>query len=156
MPTSATTGNFTSRLVASRSHWRTLVFHFTTRRVASVLLASAVAAALAAPASVAAKSSDVIARGSCSASSDWKLKASPDDGRIEVRGIVDSDVGGQRWRWKMLHNGSVSARGRATTESGSGEFRVRRLMVNVPGDDRIGWRAKNRKTGEVCRGNLTF
>ncbi|HEX5017383.1 MAG TPA: hypothetical protein VFX15_07345 [Actinomycetes bacterium] len=94
--------------------------------------------------------------GNCSARSDWKLKASPDDGRIEVRGIVDSDVGGQRWRWKMLHNGSVSARGRATTESGSGEFRVRRLMVNVPGDDRIGWRAKNRRTGEVCRGNLTF
>jgi hypothetical protein len=29
-------------------------------------------------------------------------------------------------------------------------------MVNVKGDDHIGWRAKNPNSGEVCRGNLTF
>jgi hypothetical protein len=94
--------------------------------------------------------------GNCSNRSEWRLKASPEDGRIEVEGRVDSDIAGQRWRWKMLHNGEVSARGRATTDGSGGSFRVRRLMVNLPGDDHIGWRVKNRATGEVCRGNLTF
>ncbi|MFL6289125.1 MAG: hypothetical protein ACJ73L_12080, partial [Actinomycetes bacterium] len=94
--------------------------------------------------------------GNCSGSSDWKLKASPQNGRIEVEGEVDSNVSGQNWKWKMLHNGQVSARGSATTAGASGSFDVRRLMVNVKGDDHIGWRAKNPNSGEVCRGNLTF
>ncbi|MFL6181274.1 MAG: hypothetical protein ACJ73J_03120 [Actinomycetes bacterium] len=103
-----------------------------------------------------ANDADVIRRGNCSGSSDWKLKASPQNGRIEVEGEVDSNVSGQNWKWKMLHNGQVSARGSATTAGASGSFDVRRLMVNVKGDDHIGWRAKNPNSGEVCRGNLTF
>jgi hypothetical protein len=103
-----------------------------------------------------ANDADVIRRGGCSGSSDWKLKASPQNGRIEVEGEVDSNVSGQTWKWKMLHNGEVSARGSATTGARSGSFDVRRLMVNVKGDDHIGWRAKNPNSGEVCRGSLTF
>jgi hypothetical protein len=103
-----------------------------------------------------ANDADVIRRGNCSGSSDWKLKASPQNGRIEVEGEVDSNISGQNWKWKMLHNGQVSARGTATTGGRSGSFDVRRLMVNVKGDDHIGWRAKNPNSGEVCRGNLTF
>lgn len=99
---------------------------------------------------------DVIRRGGCSGSSDWKLKASPENGRIEVEGEVDSNVNGQLWRWRMLHNGHVSARGKATTFGPSGSFKRRRLMVDTSGTDRIGWRAKNRATGEVCRGSLRF
>jgi len=112
--------------------------------------------ALAGGPSALASSGNVDKEGNCSARSDWRLKASPDDGRIRVEGEVDSNVGGQRWRWKILHNGQVSARGSKQTESGSGSFRVRRLLVNAEGTDRIGWRAKNPNTGETCRGSVRF
>ena len=65
-----------------------------------------------------ANDADVIRRGNCSGRADWKLKASPEDGRIEVEGEVDSNVNGQTWKWRMLHNGNVSARGTATTMVG--------------------------------------
>lgn len=123
------------------------------RRAGTLALAGIAVMAIAAPAVA---GGGVDRRGDCSGHSEWRLKASPQDGRIEVEGKVHSNVGGQRWRWKMLHNGEVSARGKATTESGSGELRVRRLMVNLPGQDHIGWRTSNPNTGEVCRGNLTF
>lgn len=101
-------------------------------------------------------SADVVARGSCTGASDWKLKASPENGRIEVEGEVDSNVNGQVWRWRLLHDGVVSATGLRTTQAPSGSFTVRRLMVDLPGGDRIAWRARNLKTGELCRGSLTF
>ena len=99
---------------------------------------------------------DVIREGNCSGRSDWKLKASPENGRIEVEGEVDSNVNGQNWRWKILHNGNVSARGTKETKGPSGSFEVRRVVVNAAGTDQIGWRAKNPNTGETCRGNLRF
>ena len=104
----------------------------------------------------AANDADVIHRGSCSGASDWKLKASPENGRIEVEGEVDSNVNGQTWNWRILHNGDVSARGQATTTAPSGSFEVRRLLVNVSGEDRIGWRARNPNSGERCSGHLVF
>ncbi len=62
---------------------------------------------------------DVIRRGSCSGT-DWKVKASPEDGRIEVEGEADSNRSGQTWRWRLRHNGSLSARGTVTTSGPSG------------------------------------
>ncbi len=103
-----------------------------------------------------ANDADVIKRGSCSGTSDWKLKASPQDGRIEVEAEVDSNVIGQTWSWRLTHDGSVSARGTATTKGRSGSFSVRRLMVDAAGKDSIGLRARNTKSGEVCTGSLTF
>jgi len=103
-----------------------------------------------------ANENDVIKRGQCSGSSDWKLKASPQNGRIEVEGEVDSNVGGQNWHWRMLHNGNVSARGTSSTAGASGSFDVRRVMVDAAGSDRIGWRARNAQTSETCRGSLAF
>jgi hypothetical protein len=97
---------------------------------------------------------DVIRHGSCSGSATWKLKASPDDGRIEVEGQVDSNVNGQNWHWRILHNGNVAARGSATTKAPSGSFEVRRLLVNARGTDAIGWRARNMASGQTCRGSL--
>jgi len=99
---------------------------------------------------------DVIKRGSCSANSHWKLKAGPDNGRIEVEGEVDSNISGQTWHWRIKHNGHVSAHGTATTGGTSGSFTVRRLLVNASGPDHIGWRAVNRNSGETCRGGLTL
>ena len=127
--------------------------HTLAARLGAIALVCVAALGVAAPAIA---GSGVDREGNCSNRSEWRLKASEQDGRIEVEGRVDSDVAGQRWRWKMLHNGEVSARGRATTDGSGGSFRVRRLMVNISGDDHIGWRSTNRGTGEVCRGNITF
>jgi hypothetical protein len=123
-------------------------------KVGALALSGVMLTGFAAPAL--ANDADVIKRGGCSGRSDWKLKASPQDSRIEVEGEVDSNRNGQDWKWRMLHNGKVSARGKATTSGPSGSFSVRRLMVDLSGTDRIGWRAKNPATGEVCRGSLRF
>lgn len=99
---------------------------------------------------------DVIRRGPCTGATDWKLKASPEDGRIEVEGEIDSNRNGQTWRWRIRHNGSLSARGTATTQPPSGSFEVRRLLVDAPGTDTIVFRARNPQTDEVCRGVLRY
>ena len=112
----------------------------------------AVLAPLGVPSAAAAGGDDV--RGNCSRHSEWELRAQRDDGRIEVRGSVDSDRNGQRWYWRILHNGDTSFHGSKVTDNG-GEFRVERKVVNVPGPDHIGWRATNRRSGETCKGGLT-
>ncbi|HEY7044142.1 MAG TPA: hypothetical protein VH419_10785 [Nocardioidaceae bacterium] len=99
---------------------------------------------------------DVIRRGSCSGHAEWKLKASPEDGRIEVEAEVDSSRNGQVWKWRILHNGDVSAHGTRKTKPPSGSFEVRRLMLNLAGTDTIGWRARQPASGQVCRGSLRF
>ena len=99
---------------------------------------------------------DVIRRGSCSGTADWKLKASPEDGRIEVEAEVDTNRNGQVWRWRLVHNGTLSARGRATTKPPSGSFEVRRVLVNLQGTDRIRFVARHRPSGQVCRGTVRF
>lgn len=118
-------------------------------------LAAVAALAVVAPAA-SASDDDVIRRGACSGASDWKLKASPENGRIEVEAEVDSNRVGQTWRWRLFHDGSLSARGTATTQAPSGEFEVRRLMVDAARTDRVGFRARNPRTDEVCRGALRF
>ena len=122
------------------------------RPALAALALVAAAAPVAVAGSATAGSGDVVRRGSCSGSTDWKLKAKHDDGRLEVEGEVDSNRNGQSWRWRMIHNGSVSARGWATTHAPSGSFSVERRMVNLRGTDTIVLRARNPRTGEVCRG----
>ena len=120
------------------------------------LVAAAALTAVALPAPAMANDGDVIRRGSCSAAADWKLKASPEDGRIEVEGEVDSNVNGQTWKWRLVHNGSVTARGTATTSGPSGSFDVERVVVNLKGEDRLRFRARNPESDELCNGALTF
>ncbi len=99
---------------------------------------------------------EVIRRGNCSGSADWKLKAKTDNGRIEVEGEVDSNRNGQTWKWRIRHNGNVSARGTRSTHAPSGSFSVTRRLVDASGTDSIGWRARNPASGQVCRGSLRF
>lgn len=132
----------------------------TTIRSPRTALATLVATLAALPLTVAAPAlandDDVIRRGSCSGSTDWKVKASPEDGRIEVEGEIDSNQNGQTWRWRLRHDGSLSARGTATTQGPSGSFEVRRVIVDAAGTDHIVFRAKNPGTDEVCRGVVNF
>jgi hypothetical protein len=105
-----------------------------------------------APAAVA-RDGDVIRRGSCSGASDWKLKFSPEDGRIEVEFEVDQNVVGNTWKVVMRRNGDVFFRGQRVAPSGS--FEVRRVISNRAGEDRIKAKAVNLSTEEVCRGVAT-
>jgi hypothetical protein len=132
----------------------------TTTRSPRTTFAALLVALTVAPAVVAAPAfandDDVIRRGGCSAGTDWKVKASPEDGRIEVEGEIDSNQNGQTWRWRLRHNGSLSAKGTATTQGPSGSFEVRRVIVDAPGTDHIVFRARNPQSDEVCRGVVNF
>ena len=121
--------------------------------ITSVLVATTLVAA---PMTTSAKDGDLIRRGSCSANSDWKLKLSPENGRIEVEYEVDQDRNGQRWNVKLKRNGTVFSRSTRTTRPPSGSFELRKLTRNGSGSDRIVARARNPISGEVCRGVATF
>jgi hypothetical protein len=126
-------------------------------RVTALFTGVMVAATLvAAPITASAKDGDIIRRGDCTVRSDWKLKLSPEDGRIEVEFEVDQNRNGQRWNVQLKRNGNVFWRGSRTTKSPSGSFEVRRLTRNGPGVEKIVARAKNPRTGEVCRGVARF
>jgi hypothetical protein len=96
----------------------------------------------------------VIRTGSCSDGATWKLKVKTDDGRLEVEGEIDSDVVGERWRWMLRHDGSVSDRGVGTTGGRSGSFEVGRRMVDLAGTDVVVLRAV--RDGQVCRGVVNY
>lgn len=127
------------------------------KKLLSVALAGIVAAGLLAVApSASANDDDVIKVGACSGRSDWKLKLSPENNRIEVEFEVDQNVVGDTWRVILKHNGDRFFAGRRTTTAPSGSFEVRRVVGNRAGDDVVVARARNLSTDETCRGTATF
>jgi hypothetical protein len=128
----------------------------TTRRIGATALAAVLLTGLTATLPANAKDGDgrVIKRGSCSTSATWKLKAKPDDGRIEVEWEVDSNRVGQRWSWTIRHDGVTKASGRRTTTAPSGSFSVERRVVDAPGKHTISATARNLRTGQVCRASV--
>ena len=132
----------------------------TTRRIVTTMNAALVSGLFLttamAPAHASGGGTRVENNGSCSGSTVWKLKAKPDNSRIEVEGEIDSNKNGQVWSWKIKHNGSVSASGSSTTKGPSGSFSVNRRMVDKAGADTFVLRAVNSKSGEVCRGSVTL
>jgi len=124
------------------------------RRI-SLLCASATlitAAAVSTAPAVSAAAGDVIRTGNCTGSSDWKLKLSKDNGRIEVEFEVDSNRIGQTWIAKIKRNGNVLASGYRVTKAPSGSFTFRALISDRPGIDTVVGRARNLRSGEICRG----
>jgi hypothetical protein len=116
----------------------------------AMLLTTAAAPAMA-------KDGRVTSSGSCSSSSaTWKLKASPEDGRIEVEGEIDSNRAGQAWYWSLKHNGAAAGRGSRTTRGRSGSFEVRRVTANKAGTDTFVFTARRKGTSQVCRGVVRF
>jgi hypothetical protein len=124
------------------------------RILAGIVTTAAIVSATA-PAALA-NDADKVRRGSCSGATDWKVKVGPEDGRLEVEGEVDSNRRGQTWRWRLVHNGSVSAQGSRVTRGASGSFEVRRVLVNLRGTDHLVLRARNVRTGELCRGIVNY
>ena len=105
---------------------------------------------------VSANSRDVIREGSCSRLTDWTLKLSPENGRIEVEGEVDSNRVGQTWSVVIKHNNVVVARTTRKTLAPSGSFEYRRVEANRSGPDRITAYSRNPVTGEVCSAAASF
>ena len=121
--------------------------------ITSVLVATTLVVA---PMAASAKDGDVIRRGSCTAASDWKLKLSPENGRIEVEFEVDQNRNGRKWNIRMKRNGNVFWRGSRRTQPPSGSFEVRRLTRDRAGIEKIVVRARDVRSGEVCRGVARF
>ena len=113
-------------------------------------------AMLAGPAAVAAKDGDIIREGNCSGAADWKLKLSPENGRIEVEFEVDQNINGRVWHVTLKRNGNVFFQGNRTTQAPSGSFEVRRVTNNGAGADNFVARAVDQRSGQVCRGTATF
>ena len=124
------------------------------KRILGVALAGALALTVAGAMPAAAKDSDVIRRGSCSAGAEWKLKLSEEDGGIEVEYEVDSNVNGQSWRVRIFQNGDRIFRGTRTTSGPSGSFELRTVASNTAGTDSFRARAVN--GDQVCRGTASF
>lgn len=95
---------------------------------------------------------DVRKSGSCSRHSTWKLKLSKDDGRIETDFEVDQNRVGRKWRVTLKRNGNRFFRGIRITQAPSGSFEVRRFTNNGAGTDKIVARARNLRSGELCKG----
>jgi hypothetical protein len=130
-----------------------------TRRIrlaaaAGMLLAATVVTGV--PAVAARGGGGIIRTGNCTASTDWKLKAKADNGRIEVEFEVDSNRNGQTWNVRLQDNGVILDRTSRTTQAPSGSFEYRRLIANRAGTDHITAFARNRTTGETCSGALDF
>lgn len=123
-------------------------------RLLALALALALSVCLAAPAH--AGDDERGAGGTCSGSSDWKLKVKTDDGGLEVEAEVDSNVVGQTWRFTLRQNGDVIAQGRKQTRGPSGSFDVERQVEDTNGADVFKLRAKNPSTDEVCVGRLSY
>lgn len=126
------------------------------RRIVQVALATSMVFGLAGASPAMAGDDDVIRRGSCSGSTDWKLKLSPENGRIEVEYEVDSNQVGQDWKVRIFRNGDRIFRGTRTTRAPSGSFEVRLVTSDPVGSDNFTARARNPETDEVCRGSATF
>lgn len=122
----------------------------------AVLLAATTLPVLGAVPAQAGDDREVIRHGSCSGSTDWKMKAKADDGRIEVESEIDSNRPGQVWHWTLRHDGNVAADGRSTTRGRSGSFEVERKTGNGAGADAFRFRAVNRASGEVCVARVRF
>jgi len=104
----------------------------------------------------AAGNDDVRRSGSCGGNSEWKLKLSPEDGRLEVEFEVDQNVNGDKWRVIMRHEGDRFFRGVRTTKAPSGSFEVRRVVDDEAGKDSFTARARNLSTDELCRGTASI
>ena len=128
-----------------------------TRLALAALALASLAAPLAVTAPALASGGDAVrTHGGCDGSPVWKMKAKPDDGRIEVEAEIDSNKVGQDWSWTFKDNGAVFATGTSTTTGPSGSFEVERKPANKAGTDSFVFRAVYPKSGEVCRATVSW
>jgi hypothetical protein len=93
--------------------------------------------------------------GTCTDGSTAKLKAKPDDGRLEVELEVDQNRNGVTWAVRVRRDGTLVVRRNATTHAPSGSFSIERKIADPAGRDTISARATS-PSGEVCTASLTI
>lgn len=120
--------------------------------IGATFAATLFAGVVAGPALAKGGGGDVRASGHCSAASTWKLKAKPDDGRLEIEMEVDSNRVGQKWVVNLTDNRVRIFAGNRVTKAPSGSFGVEVRAANRAGVDRIVGTARNPATGERCTG----
>ena len=92
---------------------------------------------------------DVRKTGSCTSSSETKLKLSPEDGGLEIEFEVDENRAGRTWDVTLRSGSTRLLKRAATTRGPSGSFEVRKVVGRTSGTFRA--TATSRTTGEVCR-----
>jgi hypothetical protein len=124
--------------------------------VTTLALASTFAVVGMAPASAKGGERRVEARGKCSSATIWKMKAKPDNGRLQVELEIDSSRNGQTWTVAVRDNGVAVFSGRRVTKAPSGSFSVEFRTPNRAGADKFVGTARNTRTGEVCTARVTY
>jgi hypothetical protein len=122
--------------------------------LAAATLAVGVGALSTGAASASGGGSAVERRGLCNSGATWKLKAKPDNGRIEVEFEVDSNRVGQVWSVRIGDNGVTVFQGDRRTVAPSGSFSVERLVADRAGVDTFTAVATNAATGQRCSGSV--
>ncbi len=127
------------------------------RTIGRMMLAMGLATSLlAAGTAASAKAGDIVRTGACSGPSDWKLKLSPDNGRIELEFEVDQNKVGATWAVRNKQNGTRIFAGKRMTKAPSGSFTVRLLAQNHAGTDTFRASATNVATDESCLGRASI
>lgn len=127
----------------------------TLRRTAVVgLTALALVGGVAVAGPADAKAGRVEKRGSCSPSGSWKIKAGPQDGKIEVEYEVEHVRSGQTWRVVIKDNGVTKSS--VTRTARLRAFSVRKVIANRAGTDVISVKATNLTTGATCSGSVRY
>jgi hypothetical protein len=126
-----------------------------TGKVVRIVLASAIVLSVAGATPAMAKGG-VERTGMCSGSADWKLKAAPENGKLQVEYEVDSNKVGQTWRVRIFHDGVRIFAGHRITKAPSGSFTVRLLSANHAGTDAFRARAVNVANSQVCGGAVSI
>ena len=93
--------------------------------------------------------------GKCTGGSTSKLKAKPDNGRLETEFEVDQNRNGVTWKVTIRRNGNLAVKTNARTKAPSGLFSVEHRLTNGSGSDKITARA-TRSSGEVRKASLTI
>jgi len=95
-----------------------------------------------------------VSAGNCSASADWYLRVSKDDGQLWVRYKVDSNKRGQTWAVSIKNNGNEVFAGDKVTKGPTGSFRVHEWTNDLAGTDVFEATATNAASGATCTGQL--
>ena len=98
----------------------------------------------------------VVARGSCSGDSAWRLMLVKGHHRIGVGFRVVQGVEGNIWRVKIAQNRHTIFRALQATHGERGSFAVRTWTRNTRGLDFFRARARNLATGEICLGRAVI
>lgn len=124
--------------------------------LASAVMTAMMATLFAIAPAAGAKNEDVIARGSCTGASRWRLElGTTAGGKIEVDYKVFS-VAGQTWRVVARHNGAVYFRGSRVSHDSPSHIEVDRFVRNKAGTDHFKVRATDAMSGQVCVGTASI